>query len=175
MPNWCTNTVTFSHGSERELDRLVKAYNENRLFSEFFPTPKELTEVSAPNSVNAEEMIAKYGAADWYSWQVNTWGTKWEVDCLDTVERANDEMDVTISFDTAWSPPLAFFQKMEEQGWTVRGYYYEPGMAFCGIYEDGEENHYDITGNAEWVRENIPADIDEMFDISGSMEMWEDE
>ena len=60
MPNWCTNTVTFSHGSERELDRLVKAYNENRLFSEFFPTPKELTEVSAPNSVNAEEMIAKY-------------------------------------------------------------------------------------------------------------------
>lgn len=175
MPNWCNNSVTFSNGSERELDRLVKAYNENRLFNEFVPVPQELRETTAPNNKNADEMIEKYGYADWYSWQVDNWGTKWDVESVNEIEREDGQMDVTVYFDSAWSPPLEFFRKMEEQGWTVRAYYYEPGMAFCGCYEDGNDECYQIEGNSAWVKENIPEVIDEMFAISESMEQWEEE
>lgn len=175
MPNWCNNSVTFSHGSERELDRLVKAYNENRLFNEFLPCPEELRETTAPNDKNADEMIEKYGSADWYSWQVNNWGTKWDVESVDQIDRGDGQMDVTVYFDSAWSPPLEFYRAMEEMGWTVTAYYYEPGMAFCGKYEDGIEYHHDILGDSAWVKENIPEDINETFDIAGSMEVWEED
>ena len=28
MPNWCNNVVEISHGSEKMMDRAVKAFNE---------------------------------------------------------------------------------------------------------------------------------------------------
>lgn len=175
MPNWCSNRVTFSHDNESELNRLIKAYNQDRLFSEFFPMPAELRDVSAPNDTNADEMIDKYGAADWYSWAVDNWGTKWEVQSVDDLEHESGQTEVTVYFDSAWGPPTRFFEKMEEQGWTVTAMYYEPGMAFCGRYEDGWETTYDIVGDSAWVKENIPADVNEAFDIAGSMEIWEED
>lgn len=54
--------------------------------------------------------------------------------------------------------------------------YYEPGMGFCGRWtSDSGDDYYNIEGDSDWVVENIPPYINEMFDISGNMEMWEDE
>lgn len=175
MPNWCQNSVTFYHESEQELDRLVKAYNDNRLFSEFVPTPEELKETGSPNTVNRDAMIEKYGYPDWYSWNVENWGTKWEVDSVDEVTREPGQKEVTVYFDSAWSPPLRFYNNMEELGWTVKAYYYEPGMSFCGLYEDGEDYYYQIEGDSKWVVDNIPVGIDAAFSISENMDMWEQE
>lgn len=172
MPNWCNNNVTFTHSDLAMIKRVVDAYNDDRLFREFFPCPEELTEASSPNDKNPDEMLEKYDAADWYSWCVNNWGTKWDVQSVDAVEA--DGNSVSLYFDSAWSPPIQFYANMEEElGFEVKAYYYEPGMAFCGSYADGEEDHYDITGNSDWVQENIPKELDEMFAISENMSEWE--
>ena len=174
MPNWCANTVTFSHEDPAQIARLVKAFNETGLFNEFVPTPKELQETTAPN----DELIEKYGYSDWYSFQANEWGTKWDVRAEDynRAEYNEGDTEVELSFDTAWSHPAGFYDKLTDQGFTVEAYFYEPGMAFCGTWtsESGEEV-YDIQGNSAWVKENIPTDIDDIFAISESMEQWEDE
>lgn len=173
MPNWCSNNATFTHEDPAQIQRLVKAYNADRLFTEFVPTPAELLETTAPNDKNVDELVEKYGYPDWYSFQVNEWGTKWDVQSVDEVEA--DGNSVSVFFDSAWAPPIQFYAKMEEQGFTVQAYYYEPGMAFCGSYENGDDNTIEITGNSAWVKENVPNDIDEMFAISESMEQWEED
>jgi hypothetical protein len=77
------------------------------------------------------------------------------------------ETTVLISFDSAWSPPTALYEYLENEGWSVRAYYDEPGMAFCGRFEDGFDNCYEYSNmSAAEIREEIPTDVDEMFSIS---------
>ena len=183
MPNWCNNSVTFSHESPAEIQRLVTAYNENRLFQEFFPCPPELSEETpvGDDFVKRDEErqaanLEKYGFASWYEWKVSNWGTKWEVDSVDEVEIAEGATSVTVYFDSAWSPPIGFYTKMyEDAGFGVIAYYYEPGMAFCGVWEDGEDDEFEIDGDSDWVERHIPAAINEAFSISENMDMWEQE
>jgi hypothetical protein len=61
-------------------------------------------------------------------------------------------------------------------GFEVRAYYYEPGMAFAGIWDNGSDDFYDYGGmKAAQVAEEFPAELDEMFAISESMAEWEAE
>jgi hypothetical protein len=63
----------------------------------------------------------------------------------------------------------------DELGYSIKAYYYEPGMAFCGIWNDGEYESYKIPMTSDEVADKIPAAIDEMFNIVGRMEEWEEE
>lgn len=171
MPNWCNNNVTFTHEDPAMIQRVVDGYNANRLFREFFPTPTELE--NPPADANPDDLIEKFGAYDWYSWNVSNWGTKWDVSSVDEVTA--DGNSVSVYFDSAWSPPIQFYANMEELGFAIEAYFYEPGMAFCGSYINGDDQNYDITGDSAWVRENIPKELDEMFSISASMEEWAEE
>jgi hypothetical protein len=173
MPNWCNNNVTFTHEDAAQIQRLVKAYNEDRLFKEFLPVPEELAQTTSPNDKNPDEMIEKYGAADWYSWSVENWGTKWDVESVDAAEA--DGNSVSVYFDSAWAPPIAFYQHMETLGFTVDAFYYEPGMAFCGRYSEGEDAEFMIPDTAAEAEREIPKEIDEVFNIVENMSMWEEE
>ena len=82
---------------------------------------------------------------------------------------------MSASFDTAWSPPIPFYEKLQDLGFVVKGYYFESGMGYCGVWDDGDDQYYDIQGNSEWVMENIPSDIDLQFCISECMAEWEEE
>ena len=114
----------------------------------------------------------EYGYDDWYDWNIAHWGTKWEVNIEDEIT-ADDPNSVTVGFDTAWSPPIAFYQAMTDMGWRIKGFYWEPGMEFCGLFDDGVDEDYAIEGDSIWVVENIPFSIDECFNISGLMDEWE--
>ncbi len=46
-----------------------------------------------------QALIDKYGCADWYTWQLRAWGTKWNA------YNQGLEEDGTIIFSTAWSTP----------------------------------------------------------------------
>ena len=60
-------------------------------------------------------------------------------------------------------------------GFAIRAYYYEGGMGFCGSWIDGEDNYYNIEEyKSDWVKENIPSDIDEYMGISDCMELDEE-
>jgi hypothetical protein len=106
---------------------------------------------------------------------VNEWGTKWDTEAYDTVILPADSNYVTFGFDTAWGPATGVYEALMDQGFAVRAYYYEPGMCFAGIHDENGDDCYDINGTSEWVQENIPEALDEMFAISESMAEWEAE
>jgi hypothetical protein len=148
---------------------------------EFLPTPQELQDTScgffADEDKNREQLeiqarnMEKYGAADWYGWNIRNWGTKWDVQ-LENVVRV-DEYTLTAAFDSAWSPPIEAYQKLEELGFEIDAKYYEPGMAFAGRYstELGEDT-FEISGYSKaTIREAVGVDLDDFFGIS---ENWFD-
>jgi hypothetical protein len=56
----------------------------------------------------ADEYIAKFGHADWYGWQNENWGTKWNA-------YSQHELDENcIEFDTAWGTPYELIVKLSK-------------------------------------------------------------
>lgn len=194
MPNWCSNFAVFTHDNPEMIARLIKGFKTDGLFSEFDPCPQELKETlsgsygdpekDAELAVKQQENVKNYGAKDWFDWQVNNWGTKWDIAESDNggvtariVDQSEDGKTVKLGFDSAWSPPLAFYGFItDEFDFHVQAYYYESGCAFCGYWSsDGDDDSYDIQPSAEWVQNHIPRAIDACFAISENMEMWEEE
>jgi hypothetical protein len=55
-------------------------------------------------------------------------------------------------------------------------YYYEPGMGYCGKWEDGCDEFVEYSGEtSETVRSAIGDELDDMFGISESMAEYEAE
>lgn len=157
MPNWCQNHVRFSHNDPEMIAKLVNAANDEKLFNTFVPRPEEKEE-------------------EWYNWNIQNWGTKWEVEIYEEAFAEAERPDtVVLGFDSAWAPPIGFYEKMEELGFDIEAYYYEPGMQFCGRYADGFDEYVEIEGDSKWVKEFVPEYIDEVFDISGAMADWEEQ
>tara|TARA_B100001996_G_scaffold399_1_gene401 strand:+ start:1438 stop:1950 length:513 start_codon:yes stop_codon:yes gene_type:complete len=70
----------------------------------------------------------------WYNWQVENWGTKWDVH-RDHIEWGDDDEDYcVIHFDTAWSPPEEIAAELKEKydRVSIQWFYDEPGMEFAG-------------------------------------------
>ena len=157
MPNWCSNDVTIKHKDKKAIERVFKAFNEGRLCEEFIPVPKDLKETTSPNKANAKEMKEKYGHEDWYSFQTSNWGTKWDVEPGNAIIKGKA---VYLTFDSAWSPPIGLYEKLLEDGYEVKAYYFEGGMGFYGEFDNGmiEESQY---GNVS----EIPDNIDKLFNV----------
>lgn len=173
MPNWCSNSVTIRHENTAKLKELVTAMNEGKFCSHVIPLPKELENAVADSSIN-EENIRKFGYSNWYDYCVNEWGTKWEVDCYNSAELNDNE--ITANFDSAWSPPIGVYEELTKQGYYVEAYYYEPGCAFVGKYQDGFDECFGLDGcNSENVRDVIGEELDDYFAISENMAEWEEE
>jgi len=189
MPNWCNNTVQINHEDPAKMYALVEAINEGKFLNYCRPVPEALQIVAGrvgddndPKQIELQKQtmnnLSVYGYATWYDFCVNEWGTKWDVDAYDKVEYddQHDKNGITFGFDSAWAPPCGAMDYLVDQGFTVRLYYYEPGMAFAGIWEDGQDDCYDIGGyTSETVKEAIPEDLDEMFGISECIAEYEAE
>lgn len=194
MPNWCNNTITISHPDMAMMKRVVKGYNQNKLLDEFIPVPLELKEGAMnPSELMKirnweykkeldkvrEELNRKYfGYKDWYDYCVSEWGTKWDIgrDSAPTLLMKDiKDKTVTFDFDSAWSFPSGAYEKLVDMGFSIKAYYFEGGMGFCGMWENGSDDYYEIHGNSEWVLNNIPASINQHFGISDNMAEWEAE
>lgn len=186
MPNYCANSLEISHEDQAMMDRVESSFKEGRFLSEFLPCPKELLETMAGSHTKGtyeqellefKQQLNKkwFGYTDWYNWQVANWGTKWDVGGGYAELKKVSDTKFSLGFDSAWSPPIEAYQGLEELGFTIRAYYYEGGVGFCGSYEDGFENTISIVGNSDWVIDNVPSEIDEEFAISSSMAEWEEE
>ena len=57
--------------------------------------------------------IKKYGAADWYPWSINNWGTKW--DCNNARLITENENELIYEFETAWSVAAEALAALSEQ------------------------------------------------------------
>ena len=162
IPNWCSNFVQITHTDPAKIAALAEAAADGRFCNAVRPCPAILHDHTAPemDEDRAKEFIEKYGAADWYTWQVNNWGTKWDVD-PQGIEVSEDGSHLSFAFDSAWSPPIAIYEALQEDGYTVDAMYYEPGMGFCGRWTDGYDDTYDLGGlTADQVEESIDPDVD---------------
>jgi len=191
MPNWCSNTLEISHEDKKMMKRVVKGYNKSGLLREFIPVPKELIDTVAGNlgspdsyeqkllSYREKLNIEHFGYKNWYDFCVAEWGTKWDIGCRDGYDKLTlkdiKNNTIKIGFDSAWSPPTDAYEKLCDMGFKIKAMYYEGGCAFCGIWENDRDESYDISGNSEWVKKNIPREIDEEFAISMNMAEWERE
>lgn len=182
MPNWCSNGITLRHADSAMIDRAVKG--KDGLLMEFMPTPQDLVDTVAGSFGDGDKQAAleaqqasnirKYGYKDWYDWNVANWGTKWDVS-LESVERV-DANTLTASFESAWAPPLEAYNRLLDLGFEIVAYYYEPGMAFVGKYDNGIDECYEYSGtDSKTVRDTIGEELDDYFGISESMAEWEDE
>ena len=177
MPNWCDNTVEIYHKDPAMIERVRKGFNEGGLLNEFFPCPAELHEHTAPeqDEARAKRFVEQYGASDWYNWQVQNWGTKWDVGG-DGYEAQDIPNGLLLTFESAWSPPTGAYEKLVEQGFEIRAMYYEPGMAFAGIWDNGNDDYYEYGGmNSTQIAEELPEVLDEAFGISESVAEWKAE
>jgi hypothetical protein len=181
MPNWCSNSLTLRHEDAAQIERVSRACGTGELLNEFVPVPEDLRIMAGMIGGEEEnnkllkqydENREKHGYSSWYDFCVSEWGTKWDVDA-DIVEEGFDS--ITITFSSAWGPPVAWYEKMEELGFEVDARFYESGMGFVGQYCDGVEETFEITGDSKWVEENIPKHLDEEFGISECMSEWESE
>jgi len=188
MPNWCNNGLTLQHEDPVMISRAVAAFKEGRLLDEFIPVPKSLHIVAGrvgddtdPKQIELEAQeranLEQHGYSTWYDFCVNEWGTKWDVGGDDsTVDYEEGATSVRFSFDSAWAPPVMAYEKLEALGFSVEGYYYEPGMGFVGVYRDGYDECYDYSGTTSaTVRDAIGEELDDYFCISESMADYEEE
>ena len=184
MPNWCNNTLSLQHEDPAMIQRAVAAFKAGTLLNEFIPVPESLHITASPGTTDAalktlyEANLAQHGYANWYDYQVAHWGTKWDVggdDYGDAIV-SQDGMSMTVSFDSAWSPPCTAMETLMGLGFSAKLFYFEPGMCFAGIWEDGNDDYYEYGSmNSEQVAEELPVELDEMFCISESMAEYEEE
>jgi hypothetical protein len=148
MPNWCLNKLTIEHSDKDMVDRFVKAYNKGTVCNEFIPEPNDIGD-------------------GWWDWRVNNWGVKWDVGADEGTDREEWHglkasvvgNQASCSFDSPWAPPIPLYEKMVELGYDVKASYFEPGMAFCGIYDNGADNYIEYTN-----KDMIPVAIWNEFD-----------
>lgn len=189
MPNWCNNVVTISHNDPAQIKRVMDAFQNGALFNEFVPVPAALLDPRAAvykglagngkdeNDAVRAENRERYGYESWYDFRIAKWGTKWDVggDDGDEADLHPDGKSVTLTLLTAWAPPTVWYGALcDDFGYSVCAYYDEPGMAFCGKWEDGVDDYYEYGEcDSASVREFIGEDIDDVFNISENMAMWE--
>jgi hypothetical protein len=177
MPNHCNNYLVLTHPDTAQIERARKAMEEGKFFTEFFPCPEELNDsnLSSFGGDNADEkdkmrqaMLEKYGYPSWYEWNIANWGTKWDAYDFGPFEESESDNELVVQFDTAWAPPIGFYDALVDLGFGVDAMYNEFGCAFCGHYIDGSDDYhkYNQSGNG------IPAEVDEQFGIRDCLAEW---
>jgi len=154
MPNYCGNTLTITHEDPEMIRRAKAAFAEGEFLNEFIPNP----------------------AGEWnYDWSVANWGTKWDVGDGAGIQTWDDH-ELVVYFDSAWSPPIEAYERLLDLGFTVYATYYEPGCAFAGIWDNGYDDHYDLSDmSSQDVVNDVPDELDEAYSISETMAEYEAE
>ena len=131
MPNWCNNNATITFKNSKAADEFTIACHSDRPK----PVPGTLLDMTEPSNLFEHYLPMPKDIGDkWYDWCTSNWGTKWPPNIGD-VMRIGDNM-VSIAFETAWGPPLEWFQTcgpLHDWEWQLE--YIELGMGFAGMAE----------------------------------------
>lgn len=156
MPNWCNNSLFIRNEDKTKVDTLEQqlSLKENQqLFGALVPRPADQEE-------------------NWYNWNISNWGTKWEANIIDW-DRTSDT-EIYISFDTAWAPPIAFYDSVMNEGWNIEAQYYECGMGFVGQYAEGNDDYYEYDISDLESIEALPEDLIEYAGLREEHEYWKE-
>ena len=105
-------------------------------------------------AVFMQDEAKERGLVDWYDWNIENWGTKWDAYDVDVHRPTAEELYIT--FDTAWAPPVPVIQAMQEQHpeLSIFASFDEYGMMIRGEIEtDGTVTYLDYEEDNEWETE----------------------
>ena len=150
MPNWCNNRVTvFSDDTEsvkkiKEIfeskdsvfGKIIQEPDWKRLPNEKGEFPKVKQHLGKDGQVMFETHEFPDGKNDdrWYHWNIQNWGTKWDI-TADSVDMEHIDSEILeLEFDTAWSPPEEICFRLREmfEKVNISWFYDEPGMECAG-------------------------------------------
>ena len=160
MPNWCYNHLTIT-GDKKNLDR-IKFHLEDIEKKDEASPGVFMALVGRDQSIELNE----YNHGGWYDANINYWGCKWDVSYNESGLDYTDD-SITMSFNSAYSPPVPFIQHLGRLfNVQCELYYEEPSCDFCGKSyfnnEDGltEEDYTYNEGRFVFDKDNFFESID---------------
>lgn len=184
MPNWCNNYLELEHEDPAMIERAHKAFAEGKLLEEFCPVPASLHIVAGSvgdpdEQKKLEEATAQnievHGYGNWYDYCVNEWGTKWDVGGDDGMATVDGPNNISMSFDSAWAPPINAMEKFQDLGFKVKLVYWESGMCFAGIFDENGDDYIEYSDmTADELADIINPELDECMCIVENLREWEE-
>lgn len=176
MPNDCMNKLIVL-GPTQDVEFFVDKSKEKFSFAAYLPMPEPLQPTTFPTgefgqTEEAAQLRELYGTDNWYDWRLANWGTKWDAygdpawDNLLEYDEGRSTNEVF--FDTAWSPPIEFVERISEQYPTIKFIlkYAEPGNDFAGHVEVKQ-------GDVEVIAEGEYFCKDTIY-ILDTLDLWDD-
>lgn len=136
MPNWCSQFVEV-RGEKKEIKRMINSFrnkaakteeDEQWDINQLFPVPDELTKTPHAFAIDPEskvekeirlmiiqeENMTKFGARDWYEWQLINYGTKWGACHIEIDEEAlaNCFESFSFKFESPWGTTPGLMAKV---------------------------------------------------------------
>jgi hypothetical protein len=147
MPNWCQNRVSFYSEDTSALEKLLNIFQSDEPFNSIVPspdwktTPNDKGDLPVKREMKNPDGRVVYTTYDfpdgtnddrWYDWNVNNWGTKWEVSDVECDHWDGNSFEC--EFETAWSPPEGIFYALRQlfPDVDITWFYDEPGMMVAG-------------------------------------------
>lgn len=136
MPNHCYQQVEV-----RGPETIIR-----KLFDNLTKADPEFCAVVVPQSEedsgSDDVEMGDYTVPRWYRWRLDNWNTKWDVVDVDITnpllwDCMSDTWSFTFNCWTAWSPPIAVWEKLKERGVYVNADYQDEGYMFEGRWTDG--------------------------------------
>jgi hypothetical protein len=157
MPNHVTNKIEF-YGEKENIKKVLELINgedECIDFNKIIPTPDNIYQGNL-----GEEKRRLYGKNNWYDWNIDNWGTKWNA-----YSSWLDAENNVIYFDTAWSSPTPVLDALAKLC-------YEYKVSFTGAWADEDRGHNigifesDCEGDEYWFGyEYLENCSNEAYDI----------
>lgn len=135
FPEWRDLFLELTGGYLPEMreEMIYLIENEHSLYQ---PSNRLSCSFNLKEARQARMNLKKFGFKDWYDWRIEKWGTKWNVGSDVDIDNLSGN-NISLSFDTAWSPPIPVIAAMCEQypevSATLR--YIETGNWFAGTVE----------------------------------------
>ena len=120
MPNWCNNYLKVTSPVAEDIQKFKKKAKPDK-------------EKNEETCLSLEKLCPrpKSEEKNWYDWNCDNWGTKWDVDA--SLLNSSDN-ELNYSFDSAWSPPVEAFEKISKYFPSLTFFleFEELGMGFAG-------------------------------------------
>jgi hypothetical protein len=183
MPNWCNNNISIS-GPTDTIKQLWEDANQEDggLLSAMAPQPENMFHGNL--GTKEREECAEQGIPNWYDWNVENWGTKWDVSTegLEFTDNGDGTAMIEGWFDSAWAPPIGAYEKFcdDMDNCHLEASYFEGGMDFGGFWssEDGDEyieNCQEEASLPEDEQSGLFRRLDEEYGLSEQYAEWDEE
>ena len=138
MPNHVTNTLSIQLNEGVDAQKFLKKLRGEDSdrdvidFAVIIPPPDNL--FTGNLSTEDRKRCVQEGIPNWYDWQCENWGTKWNAYDQSIEDQGYGSFE--IRFDTAWSPPFPIIEALKE--WDeieyLGGSWLEEGHQSAGVF-----------------------------------------